>query len=63
MSDLLLVVVGCWHGVRVADMGCGLPVCVVGEVWEKKNWEWPCGLPACVVGEVWEKKLWIFLIF
>ena len=50
VSDLLLVVVGCWRGVWVVGMGCGV-------------WVWPCGLPACVVGEVWEKKLMDFLIF
>jgi hypothetical protein len=50
VSDLLLVVVGCWRGVRVTGMGCG--VCV-----------WPCGLPTCVVGGVWEKKIMDFLIF
>jgi hypothetical protein len=44
VSDLLLIVVGCWRGVRVADMGCGSPACVVGEVWEKKN---ECGCVGC----------------
>ena len=43
VSDLLLVVVGCWCGVRVTGMGCGV-------------WVWPCGLPTCVVRGVWEKK-------
>ena len=33
VSDLLLVVVGCWRGV---GWPCGLPAYVVGEVWEKK---------------------------
>ena len=27
VSDLLLVVVGCWRGVWVAGMGCGVWVC------------------------------------
>jgi hypothetical protein len=35
VSDLLLVVVGCSRGV---GWPCGLPVYVVGEVWEKKNY-------------------------
>jgi hypothetical protein len=48
VSDLLLVVVGCWRGVRVVGMGCGV-------------WVWPCGLPTSVVGEVWEKKTYEFL--
>jgi integral membrane sensor domain MASE1 len=48
VSDLLLVVVGCWRGVWVAGMGCGV-------------WVWPCGLLSCVVGEVWEKKNYGFL--
>ena len=45
VSDLLLAWgAGRWHGVRVAGMGCGvwvwlcgLPACVVAEVWGKKN--------------------------
>ena len=43
VSDLLLVVVGCWHGVWVVGMGC-------------RVWVWPCELPACVVGESMGKK-------
>ena len=59
VSDLLLAWgAGRRHGVwsmGVAVFPCGLPACVVGEVWGKK-WVWPCGLPVFLVGKAWEKK-------
>jgi hypothetical protein len=68
VSDLLLAwgagrrhgVWGCRHGVwsmGVAVFPCGLPACVVGEVWGKKNGCEPCGLPVFLVGKAWEKKI------